>query len=226
MTGVDRPLRLGEILAETIRLYGERIWGALGIGLFLGGVFLLARILHPAFSVLLVALALTAAYAVAARLASGDHAREAWAQLAVRVPVLLVLTVVVSLPVALALSDALLLLLAVMWLALTGFSIPVAMLERDPDAKGWLGRLAYALQRSVTLARTEYLHAVGVAAALVLIYWLVGPFLAALLVSFGENGPVAAFTLAQVVLAPFFFIGLAVLYFDQRARALSSRGRP
>ena len=63
-------------------------------------------------------------------------------------------------------------------------------------------------------------------AALVLVYVVLGNYLALALVGIADNGAVAAFLLVQVVLAPFFFIGLAVLYFEQRARALSSRGRP
>jgi hypothetical protein len=42
---VDRPLKLGEFLAETVRLYGERLWAAAGIGAFLGGAVLAAGIL-------------------------------------------------------------------------------------------------------------------------------------------------------------------------------------
>ena len=38
------------------------------------------------------------------------------------------------------------------------------------------------------------------------------------LFSFAENGRVAALAISQVVLSPFFFIGLSVLYFDQQAR--------
>ncbi|MGH2996477.1 MAG: hypothetical protein ACRDM9_09190, partial [Gaiellaceae bacterium] len=101
----------------------------------------------------------------------------------------------------------------------------IAMLERDPDGEGWFGRLSYALYRSVALARAEYLHAVGVVAALVLLSLLLGILLAAALVGFAENGRVVSAALAQVVLAPFFFLGLSVLYFEQRARAAVSSPR-
>ena len=42
---VDHPLKLGELLGETVRLYGERLWAAAGIGAFLGGAVLVAGIL-------------------------------------------------------------------------------------------------------------------------------------------------------------------------------------
>ena len=42
------------------------------------------------------------------------------------------------------------------------------------------------------------------------------------LVGFADNGRVIAAALVQVVLAPFFFIGLSVLYYEQRARAAVS----
>ncbi len=56
-----------------------------------------------------------------------------------------------------------------------------------------------------------------------LVYVLVGTILTTALVGFAESGAIAAMALVQAVLAPFFFIGLSVLYFEQRARAVSSR---
>jgi hypothetical protein len=56
---VDRPLKLGEFLAETVRLYGERLWAAAGIGAFLGGAVLAAGILGELILVIaVIALAL------------------------------------------------------------------------------------------------------------------------------------------------------------------------
>jgi F0F1-type ATP synthase assembly protein I len=62
-------------------------------------------------------------------------------------------------------------------------------------------------------------HAFGVAAILIVITLLVGVVLAIALAGFAENGQVVAIALSQIVLSPFFFIGLTVLYFEQRARA-------
>ena len=156
-------------------------------------------------------------------MAAGDPLAEAWAQTGLRLPTLLVLALVVAVPFALAVTQLYLFLLAVAWLALTGFAIPVAMLEQDPEGKTWFDRLGFTLFRSVSLARVEYLHAMGIAAALVVVYIVLGIVLASALVGFAENGREVAVAIAQVVLAPLFFLGLSVLYFEQRVRALSSR---
>jgi hypothetical protein len=220
----DRPMPLGELLAEAIRVYGERPLAALGLGAVEAGAFLVADALPAILGVLLLALTFTATFGAAARLVSGDSFAEAWAQVGLRAPVLLVLTFVVAIPFAIAVGYLLLLIVAVFWIALAGFAIPVTMLERDPSAESFFDRLAYALYRSIRLARVEYLHAAGVSAALVLIYLLVGNVIGAALVGFADNGRLVAGALVQLVLAPLFFLGLAVLYYEQRARAaVSSR---
>src|SRR5215212_2137116 len=78
---VDRPLKLGELLAETVRLYGARLWAAAGIGAFLGGAVLAAGILGELVLVIaVIAPAFTVCYAVGVRVALGDRAGEGWAQ--------------------------------------------------------------------------------------------------------------------------------------------------
>ncbi|HXV56417.1 MAG TPA: hypothetical protein VD704_00980 [Gaiellaceae bacterium] len=222
---VDRPLKLGELLAETIRVYGDRLRAALGLGAVIGGGYLLAGVVPAILEVLVVSLAFTGTYAAAARIVSGDSFVEAWAQVGVRAPVLVVLTFVVAVPFALAATYLLFLVLAALWLALVGFSVPAAMLEREGAADGVFGRIAYALDRSLRLARAEYLHAAGVVAALIGVYLVVGILIGVALVGFADNGRLIAVALAQVVLAPLFFLGLSVLYYEQRARAdVSSRG--
>jgi hypothetical protein len=224
---VERPLQLGELLAETVRIYGERVWAALGLGALYAGALLGSALLHSALYFAVASLMVAVTYGAAARLVLGDTLREAWAQVAVRLPVLLVLALVVGLPFVLASSYLLLVLFAAFWIAFTGFSIPVAVVERPDVRDGWVGRVAYALERTIALARTEYLHAVGVAAALLVANLLVGNVLRAALQGFADNTSLVAVLLAQLVLAPFFFLGLSVLYFEQRARAaLSSPRQP
>lgn len=220
---VDRPLGLSELFAETIRLYGERIGAAVGLGLPVAAALAVTLWSHAVVDTIVASLAFTLTYAAAARVAAGEGIAEAWAQAALRLPTLLVLTLVVAVPFALALQQLFLLFVAVAWLGVSGFSIPVAMLERDPDATDWFGRLGYTLYRSLQLARAEYLHAVGVMAALVITYAICFGVLVAALVGFGDNGREVAALIATAVLAPFFFLGLSVLYFEQKVRALSSR---
>jgi hypothetical protein len=218
----DRPLQLGELLSETIRIYSQRPSAAIGLGLVTGGAYLLAAVTPDLVDVLVIALAFTASYGAAARLVSGDSFAEAWAQVGLRSLVLLVLTFVVAVPAVIALTYLFLLVVGALWLALMGFSVPVAMLERDPEVKNSLDRIAYSLLRSIRLARADYLHALGVIAALIMIYLVLGVGLGIALVGFAENGRLIAAVLVQVVLAPFFFLGLSVLYYEQRARAAVS----
>jgi hypothetical protein len=220
---IDRPLGLSELLAETIRLYGQRFGAAIGVGLPSGAAFLATLATPTALDVAILAVVFTLSYAAAARVTAGDPLAEAWAQAGLRLPVLLVLTLVVAVPFVLAVTQLFLIVLGVAWLGLVCFSIPVSVLEQDPEARNWFERIGFALSRSVSLARVEYLHAVGIAAALVLLYVVLGIVLAGALVGFAENGRDVAVAIAQVVLAPLFFLGLSVLYFEQKVRSLSSR---
>lgn len=222
MTPPDRPLPLGELISETVRIYSQRPTAAIGIGLVEGAAYLLAALTPDLLDVLVIAVAFTLIYAAAARLVSGDTFAEAWAQVGLRIPVLAVLTFVVAVPAVIALTYLFLLVVAALWIALMSFSVPVAMLERDPEVRNAFDRIAHSLLRSIRLARVEYLHALGVVAALVVIYLLLGIVLGVALVGFADNGRTIAAALVQVILAPFFFIGLSVLYFDQRARAAVS----
>src|SRR5262245_37868321 len=67
----DRPLSLGELLSETVRIYGQRPWSAIGVGLATGGAYLLAALTPDLIDVLVIALAFTASYGAAARLVGG-----------------------------------------------------------------------------------------------------------------------------------------------------------
>jgi len=221
---LDRPLGLGEVLAETTRLYGARIWAALGLGAVTAATYIAGLVLPGVVAIALVALSLAACWAAATRLVAGDSFAEAWAQVAVRIPVLVIFAVVATVPFALALSQLVLIVFAVVWLAGTGFAIPVSVMERPDEPLDFVHRLGWILRRSIALARAEFFHAAGVIAALVLLTLFLSGLLVGALQGFAENGEAAATAIAQAVLGPFFFLGLAVLYFDQRARALSSRG--
>lgn len=226
---VDKPLPLGELLAETIQVYRARIWPALGLGAIAALGFLMAGLLPDVLGIVILAVFFTALYAAASRLVAGASFSDAWAQVGRRGGALLVLTLVVSVPFALGifiraadpLAGLVFILFAVCWVVFLGFSIPISVTPRAEGevGDGFLHTLALALRGSIGLARTEFLHAVGVVAALLFVYGLLGPFLAAALVGFAENSVEAAFTTSQVVLAPFFFLGLAMLFYEQSARA-------
>jgi hypothetical protein len=219
---VDRPLGLSELLAETVRLYGHRFGAALGLGLPTGAAYLATLVTPLALDLVIVAVAFTASYAAAARLAAGDPFWEAWAQVGLRTPILVVLGVVVAVPFAVAVTQLFLIIPAVAWLGLTGFSIPVAMLERDEEGGNWFQRVGFPLSRALSLARAEPLHAIGIVSAFVIVYIVLGIVLASALIGFADNGREVAIAIAQVILAPLFFLGLSVLYFEQKVRALFS----
>ncbi len=230
MTIVERPLSLGEVFAETTRIYGDRLWAALALGALSAVAFVVGVVVHPVLLVFGIAVAVTVGWAGATRMVAGDSLVEALGQVAVRAPLLFVFTLVATVPFALILTQnivvtfAIHILFAVAWLAATGFAIPVVMVERAPEEERGVHLLGWVLRRSLVLARAEYVHAVGVIAALAIVYALLYVILFGALRGFAEQAEVIAAALAQTVLAPFLFFGLAVLYFEQRARALSSRG--
>jgi hypothetical protein len=219
---IDRPLGLSELLAEAVRVYGHRFAAAIGLGIPTGAAFFAILATPLALDIVIIAIAFTGSYAAAARLTAGDAFWEAWAQVSLRLPVLAVLALVVAVPFAVAVTQLFLLVPAVAWLGVMGFSIPVAMLEQERGATSWFQRVGFTLSRSLALARAEFLHAIGIAAALFLVEAVLGIVLASALVGFADNGREIAIAIAQVILAPLFFIGLSVLYFEQKARALSS----
>ena len=96
------------------------------------------------------------------------------------------------------------------------------MLERDPEVKNSLDRIAYSLLRSIRLARTEYLHALGVIAALIIIYLVLGIGLGIALVGFADNGRSSPSPSCRSSWRRSSSSGSRVLYFEQRARAAVS----
>ena len=221
MRRITQPLSVGEVLAETTRLYGDRMRAALVVGVFMLAAYVAATKAPPLLGIAVLLVAQAAAFAVCTRIVAGDQLDEAAAQAVLRAPVLLVLAVVVFVPFIVIGQFLFLLIFAAAWLALAAFAIPVAMLEPSPG--GALSRLSRPLQRTLTLARVDYAHAVGVVATMVLAYVVFGLLLGRALESFAGVSQLSARALVQLVLAPFFFLGLAVLYFDQTARAVSSR---
>ena len=104
---------------------------------------------------------------------------------------------------------------ALAWLALFGLAVPVAIGER-------LGFRA-TLVRGRRLATADYVHALGSLCTLVIVVALSSGVLSALLHGQGESTRRVASFLADLVLSPLLYLGGALLYFDQAARAGSPR---
>jgi len=201
---------VGQLVAESIRLYGRHFMRALPLGVVVaainqltvgvdrvvaGGILLVAA---PVFS---------AAYAYACRLEAESPApRRSWV-IAIAVGTLVFVPAALLFPwFALA---------AVLWLGLAGLAVPAAALEGTS--------FTASLRRGLALGRADYVHAAGSLATLVILFFLMRIGLALLLESQADNTVRTAIFLSDAALAPLLFLGGAILYVDQDARLRSRR---
>jgi len=201
---------VGQLVAETIRLYGGRFFPVLALGLSLAALdgISLGRSANEQTVVLwLFTPLITASYVGACALVAED-----------RLPPRALLTglgvgIVVWLPVPLLFRFVILPALA--WLALLGLAVPAAVIER----RGFVD----AFRRGLELARADFVHAFGSLATLAIVYFLSRTVLLFLLRTQGDNAIRTAGFLADLVLSPLLFLGSAMLFVDQAARVRSSR---
>jgi hypothetical protein len=196
----------GQLVAEAMRLYGRRFWAALALGIGPLAVVLIVNALPGRTGLLFLAtggaLVLTVCYLAASSIAS--EARPDGRSLLTA----LVLGVLVFAPVPFL--TAFLVLPGLIWLTLFGLAVPVALVER----KG----LRESLGRAVSLARADFVHALGSLAALVIVGFISAITLAFLLGQFGEQSRTFAAMIPLLLVSPLVFLGAALLYFDQEAR--------
>jgi hypothetical protein len=203
---------VGQLVAEAIRLYGRRFWLSLPLGLPLAVADQLATEASlRGRIVVLVASApfFTVAYAAACVLAAGKRAPLSRWVAALAVGTLAFVPAAFFLPwFALA---------SVLWLALVGLVVPVLLLEDTAVTR--------APARAIRLALADFVHVAGSIATLVIVFVLTRLALGALLQAQADNTARVALFLADAVLAPLVFLGSAIVYFDQAARAVQSRPR-
>jgi hypothetical protein len=203
---------VGQVVAESIRLYGQNFLRALPLGVVVGVINQLTagfgRVSITA-TLLIAAPIFAAAYAYAAQLATGASAsRRSWF-VAVGVGSLIFVPAALLFPwFALA---------SVFWLALIGLAVPAAMVEGTS--------FAGSVRRGLALGRVDYIHAAGSLATLVILFFLMRLGLALLLESQADNTVRTAIFLADTVLGPLLFLGGAILYVDQDARLRSRAER-
>lgn len=198
----SRPV--GQLVGESIRLYGSRFWACVGLGLSLAAINQVSAGHRPGIQVLILAAGaplLTASYAAACAIAFPDGPRRTWTALAAGTLVF----------VPAAFLQVLYILPAVVWLAFTGFVVPAAAVEGLP--------LRRVFRRSIELARADVVHAVGGIATFVLVFGLTRWMLILLLHNQSGIADRAAVFLADVVISPILFLGPALLYVDQAARS-------
>lgn len=201
---------VGQLVAETIRLYGDRFWASLALGLPIAILdeLSLGRSLREQTLILWIcAPLLTAAYVGASALAGGKRpsARVASTAFAVGIAVFLPVPALIRAFVIPGIA----------WLALFGLAVPAIVIERLGARDG--------LRRGGELGRADYVHALGSLATLGIVYFLTRSVLLFLLRSQSDIAIRSAGFLADLVLSPLVFLGSALLYFDQAARVRSSR---
>jgi hypothetical protein len=194
---------VGQLIAESIRGYGAQFWRLLplGVPLALADQASIRQTIGLQMAVYWAATPLfVAGYLWACRVVLDRAPTRAAAAVAV----------VVWLPFP-ALR-AIYILPAIAWLAFIGLSVPAAMVER-------LG-FRRALERGRRLGLADYVHALGSLAALVIVVGVAENTLSSLLHTQSDNSQRAAVLLSDLVLSPLLFIGGALLYVDQAARAV------
>jgi len=200
---------VGQLVAETVRLYGARFFPVLALGLSLAaldGVSLGRSANEQTVVLWLFTPLITVSYVGACVLvAEGRPPRRA-------LLVGLAVGIVVWLPVPLLFRFVILPALA--WLALLGLAVPAAVIER----RGFVD----SFRRGLELARADFVHAFGSLATLAIVYFLSRTVLLFLLRTQGDNAIRTAGFLADLVLSPLLFLGSAMLFVDQAARVRSS----
>jgi hypothetical protein len=204
---------VGQVIAESIRLYGHRFWPSLALGLSVAAIDQ-ASAGHSLMTQTLLLWAgtplLTASYIGAVLIVAPGR----------RSPRTLVTAMLVGL-VVFAPVPALVRVFvfpALAWLALFGLAVPVILIEG-------VGARA-ALIRARQLARADYVHAFGSLCALGIIYFITRVMLLLLLHGQADTTTRVAAFVADVVISPLVFLGSALVYYDQAARAAQSGRSP
>lgn len=206
----------GQLVGEAMRLYGQRIWAALALGIppTLAGIALGVAadsgasraellLLTVAVGAPAVALSYVGAAVVASRSSPPRHV----------LLTALVAGFLVLVPVPFL--GTLLILPALAWVALFGLAVPVAVVERLS--------LTDSLRRAVELARADYIHALGSLAAAAIVVFISAGVLRFLLVQFGETASGVAAFISILLLSPLLLFAAGLLYFDQEARLVPTR---
>lgn len=203
---------VGQLVAESLRLYGARFWPSLALGIgpaLLGSAA--AELNDPARAIVVLGVGpvlLSASYAGAVALVR-PITRGRQVTIALAVGFIAFFPLCVS---RLWIFPGIYL-LVLGWLAFVGLSVPAALVER----RGFVD----SLRRGMQLGRVDYVHALGSLATLVITIFLTGLVLFFALREASDQALRVAGLLALLVLAPVFMLGAAVLYLDQSARVES-----
>lgn len=196
---------VGQLVAESIRFYGQRFWRVVPLGLVFVGVDLASFGRSVSVQTLVLwafAPLFCAAYVHASALAlAPPPSRRATVN-----AFLVALIVFAPFPVLVRLY----VLPGIALFALLGLGVPAALVEG-------LG-VGAALRRGLQLGRADAVHAVAGLATLALVFGVSRYALLVLLHTQGNQTQDVAAVLSDLVLSPLLFVGSALLYVDQAAR--------
>jgi hypothetical protein len=206
---------IGQLVADTLRFYGNHFWGSLALGVgpaVLAGVAShLGRVPAVAVSAGGAVVVFTASYVAASAMVAGVRPSRRTIVAAMTVGIL------VYLPAPILFLGFLL--PGIAWFALFGLAVPAAVAER-------LG-VFDALRRGLELGRADFVHAMGTLGTLGLLAFLTGQVMAFVIHGASGQALQVALYLATLVLTPLLFLGAAHLYDDQVARAaVESKRKP
>jgi hypothetical protein len=203
---------VGQLVAESVRLYGTRFWWSLAIGVPPAALSVAVASMSRTSGVVLFiaagAVLLTSSYIGGVVVAYGPplEGRRLVTAFSAGVLVFLPFSLLVFVYVLPGLA----------WLALFGLGVPAALVEG-------LG-LRAALARGLRLGRADFVHALGGICTLAIVV-VASLFLTALaLQNFADNTARVAGFLAGVAVSPILFLGAAILYEDQAARLSAVAG--
>lgn len=192
---------VGQLVAESIRSYGDRFWQVLPLGLAFVALDLVSldrSLLVQTLVLWAFGPVLAAAYVRAGMLVA--RAPWSWPAFWAGVVVFLPFPILYRLYV----------LPGIAWFGLAGLAVPAAVSER-------LGVRA-ALRRGLALGRADVVHAIGGLATFGIVFFVSRYALLVLLHTQGDQAESVAAVLADLVLSPLLFLGAALLYVDQAAR--------
>jgi hypothetical protein len=197
---------VGQVIAESIRIYGENFFRCLVIGippalLTLGGEHL-SRVASLVLTPTVGGALLTAAYVYACIIVLRLHPTRR------RIVLAWLVGWLVFIPAPFLLIGFILPALA--YLSAFGLVVPVLLVE--PVGIGG------ALRRAWQLARADYIHVLGSLAALAIVVLLCQGVLAFILRGAADQALEAAIVIASVIISPLIFLGASLLYVDQTAR--------
>ena len=204
---------MGQLVAETLRLYGRRFWASLALGLGPAATAVGLTFVPGWWGFLFVltvgALLMTASYVGGVMIATGAAPTHRSLAVAFAAGYL------IFLPVPFLYSAFIL--PAVAWLGFVGLAVPAAIAERHG--------LRDSLKRGRALARADYVHSIGSLATLVIVSFLTATVLFTLLRGGSKIALSSAAFASLLVISPILFLGGGLLYFDQAARLESRRQR-